>query len=1276
MTFGELKDKILRGIDTAGDFAGQANESLYQPLGRTFKGLAKFVTPSSMDEGIDRFFAPGLADTKPHTNAGRIAEDSKILKYTGEGINLAVQAAPFMRIGALTKGTALASGFGKVASMGLGLGVEGAGISGVQALGQGKSGREAAKAAAGGAIQNIAMGGVGLIPKFKGVGALPRIVTGATVGAVTSPLVGTDPVTGALFGTLGGLGGPERGAPALQTVRNAEDIAKYRVGIVNAAHTFQKEAEDLSFITDPKGRVLQNNALREVSVGEQSGMRYLKNNKVPKSIIFSPTSHDGDLVHLKVDGKGKIVSWDADRPEFAKYFLENPAAKLFEPKPGFIRIGAGDLGKKQPVHALEFDPAKGDYAFVQSEGHPYTLEGEQFVIRKSPVHGWTLTDPKTGTALGLGDTKGEAIEKAMKNIEEMKAKGGTLDGLRQKVTEKYGLPPSIVAEAKLKVAPAPKVELPFAPKKDLPEILVSAAKNKPKAPSFQAEPKMAPGGKAWTDEAVYKDIFKKLIGDQDVARTTGTQRAAPFAKIESKHGVDIIKELETPGFSKNPAVVEAAASLRKEYDALFKEATDAGVDMNYLDNYVTHIWKQSPEEVRQMYASLRPKFKFANERVVPTYEEGIKMGLTPKFSHPAQIVEEYATQLEKAKANVQALKSLQNEGIVVDGDFGARTPGYAPIQAPGFPKSRMLNQDGEKVISDYYAPKEVADQINNYFSPGGNTRPERAARFTAGLSSSIQDITLSGGVPKTPLNAFTVAQITKEVLSGRVASPMKAFFKSLDNESTQQFFTENAEQIKKMQSHNIPVGTSFEVANMIDQGWLKNTFGDSGAQAWNKVVNEPTFKRFMPMLHVNMFNDVEQAVLKAGKPAAQAEEVAAQAVKNFYGVTGTDVQAARSKFGENLKSTVFFAPKYRESMINFWVNNLKALKNPLAPENRANALFLVGAISTYAAMDAMNEAATGKHMYQNPQGKEDKLLIPLGDGTVIGIPFLSSIATVPRTAYKIGKNLIAGDPKQAAIESKALLSSLVRPPLDIATNENYFGSKIYKEDDSTGEKLADQGKYLLGAYNHPYIKAGIQLADGETPGYQVASQAAELPLRFYDEASLRTSDIYDKKDQAEAATKDRNNAYRAAVQSGDTNAIASAAKGMTSTQRSAIDRSIRENELKTQLTPEETAIMSMSKTERQQLAANLPEYDEIVNRVNDLEAGISRKKKNFTEERPKFMKVKKGRKGRIKKLTVSGIGRTRRKASSIFKAPKTPNLVAASSGAKKYRIGALPTAKF
>lgn len=614
-----------------------------------------------------------------------------------------------------------------------------------------------------------------------------------------------------------------------------------------------------------------------------------------------------------------------------------------------------------------------------------------------------------------------------------------------------------------------------------------------------------------TEPGLFDKILAKLVGEHQSAGTKAVQVSSKFADIPKELGPKIIKSMENPMGRVSPQVKGYVGKLRQEYDRLFKDAKTSGIDINYLKDYVTHIWDRPQGQVQQNYKVFKQRFGYTNNRTIPTYEEGLRMGLIPKFNHPAEILNNYVAKLEQVKANLSAFKEMKANGLIVPARVGYGRPGFVAIDAPGFPKSVSMDSSKRMFQGNWYAPQEVAQKLNSLFAPQGENVLLKAA---GNLSSKIQDITLSGGIPGTPINAFTAAQATKEFLSGRVVSPIKSMIRAISEGKTNEFLSSNASQIIKMQERNVPINTSLTIDSLMGGGTAQKTFLGKVGGVWSKIVNEPTFKRFMPMLQINLFNDIEKQALKQGMGQKEAADVAAKAVKNFYGLTGTEKTVFRSKDVNNLLSTVFFAPHYRESMINFWINNLKSMKNPLAPENLTNAKFIVGAVGTYLGMNYLNNKLNGHNMAENPKGTEDQLLIPVGNGHTIGIPFLSSIATVPRSLMKAGVHLAQGDLKQTGVDLRSNLSMAIKPFADVGANQNYFGEEIYSENDTRGERIKKIGIHLAKSYQHPYIQALIgRTQKGEGPAITV-SKALELPFRFYTTDKLDKRVYFDQKDQA------------------------------------------------------------------------------------------------------------------------------------------------------------------
>jgi len=592
----------------------------------------------------------------------------------------------------------------------------------------------------------------------------------------------------------------------------------------------------------------------------------------------------------------------------------------------------------------------------------------------------------------------------------------------------------------------------------------------------------------------FNKLFAQYVGNRDAAKTTATDYAtdAKFTAVPANKAKDVISYLE--GSIKGDGDVQKLASpFKKALDDLYKEVNKAGIPVKYWNNYVPHFWKESPEEVAQMFMSAKGKFKNAKQRVLPTYTEGIQMGLTPKYTHPAQILEAYVRGFEKVKANIDFLEGLKKNNLLVDESVGRSAPGFTPIIAPGIGRSESAILD-QIYVGNWYAPNEIAKQINKLFSEQDPSTFSRPAK----ISSGFQDIYLSGGVPGTPINAFTFGQTIKDISAGRIISPFQSIARATFPGWSAKYFKEKAPVIKQMQRQNIPLQTNFTVDQFVSQEAIKRGLGENIGRVWHKLVNEPTFKRYMPMQQIDLFEKAFNSLIKDGKSQQEAEELAAKAVKNFYGLISSDKMAKRSQLSKDITSTVFFAPRYRESMINFWGKNLLAMKKPLAPENIYNTRFIVGSAIMFALYDYVNKKTTGNHLWENPRFKQDKLLIPVDEETTIGIPFLPSVAYLPRTAVSIGQSLVEGDMQSATGDAMGFLSPLTRPVADVMRNRDYFGRAITYKDDTPKEKWGKIGKHLAVQYTgHPYVREVIDPANREDPAYQRISRAMESPLRFY-----------------------------------------------------------------------------------------------------------------------------------------------------------------------------------
>jgi hypothetical protein len=628
---------------------------------------------------------------------------------------------------------------------------------------------------------------------------------------------------------------------------------------------------------------------------------------------------------------------------------------------------------------------------------------------------------------------------------------------------------------------------------------------------------------------VYKDIISRWLGENKNAELEGYQFGKQFEQTDPKVAEKLIKEMESGNVS--PELKPLADQYRQLDDQVYRMANDNGIPVDYLKDHVTHIWKENFSQVQKDYKNFKFKYGLDSQRTIPTYEEGIKMGLTPRYSDPRQILGYQVKQLLKVRESMLAFGQLKEQGLIVPASVGAGNPDFKPVSSIGFPQSsQVIDSKGTTIKGQWFAPKEVANEIEKVF--GEKPDVSKWLSIPARVSGWVQDLTMSGGLPGTPVNSWTFAQMTKEVLAGRIASPIKAVF------AGPKYFDEKVPVIKRMQTQDLSVN----IGRGLDDLSAPQGMGKIG-DLWNKAVNNPTFQKFAPALQINFFEDVSNQLQAKGMSLEQADAIAAKAVKNFYGTSGSYADAISSKAGAAAIKALFFAPRYRESIVNFWVNSLKGLKDPLSPENINNTRFLAGAAISLFTMNQINEKLNGHGMMQNPSGMEDKLMIPLGkitgnpsDDTVISIPFLSSIATIPRLGVRTVGNLLQGDVKTATTDvAGTLLSQPIKPVFDIAKNSDYFGKPITQGDETGGEKWKKYLVYYANQFNHPYLKELLDPRNQEDPAYQRLSRAMELPMKYYTEAQIDTKRYFDVKGKAEKGLDQKEQAANASIPKADSN---------------------------------------------------------------------------------------------------------------------------------------------
>ena len=574
----------------------------------------------------------------------------------------------------------------------------------------------------------------------------------------------------------------------------------------------------------------------------------------------------------------------------------------------------------------------------------------------------------------------------------------------------------------------------------------------------------------------------------------------------------------------NKKVAEYVDNYRRMTDEAYNDYTSNGVSMGFRHEYLPRIYK-NPITGEAIDGNTYRLLQAGSSR-----QKGRSAELLNTddliYKDPTELLSSYYRSLDETVAGKQYLETLEKEGILTKSTDPVR--GLRPIVAEG-----MQSSDG----MFYYAQKDVANKLNELFGGKEATNlVETMLEKAAGVNSFVQSFVLSGGVPNTPINAFGIMQMTKEVMALHPIKGGKAFYAGMSKDFAKKVFTQKKDILKLMAENDVAPRVDIQQITKSGTQRISEAKGTSGKinQAWNEFTNDATFGRMMPALEVMHFENVYKSALKR-HDSAKAASIAAESVKNFYGRTSTYKQAVRAKMTDDFTGAVFFAPRFRESMINFWGKNINSLnpKNLGKKEYRDNQKFLMAAGLAWGAMEALNMAMNDVWMHDNPDGKKDKLLVPadvtkkLGidtEGKDIGIPYLSSIATVPRNAIAGGFNLATGRFSEAKKNADSFMSMPINTLGDIFTNEDYFGNPVIDDDATPAQKFTQAGAYIAKSNMQPWIREGLNLAGQNLPEdvkkslgikeksrVETIANATESPFRFYDPKYYRYSDSWTPK---------------------------------------------------------------------------------------------------------------------------------------------------------------------
>ena len=604
------------------------------------------------------------------------------------------------------------------------------------------------------------------------------------------------------------------------------------------------------------------------------------------------------------------------------------------------------------------------------------------------------------------------------------------------------------------------------------------------------------------------------------AKQLADESIRDLPNVPSKEGLDIINKYEAG------QATPFNDALKETFDALLKEGNDRGLNIPYRQNYLPHIYDNTREEVMQATAKFLkangvddatikgylegvkqlPKEVstrlginpfFQEERVFNTYAEAAQYGLKPKYTNPVQLVAHYKNQLEKTIANRELLDALVAQGKILPVEIAPRA--WKAVEFPFSPKG-------------YFADPKTADMINGIFRDEDNIGLGASiARFVAQVSKKGQEVALSAGIPGTQVNFFSIGQLVKEMTSGNFKA-IAPFLRANFNTRSINFFKDNQQVMKRMADNGVDLGSTIASYTKV----FDTLKGQKGLWAklgytFDKAFNEKIFGSFMPQLYIQTFKDAELKFLKKGLQSDEAAKLAADVVRAAHGLMDF---TGRGKLTEDVLSSVFFAPKFREGIINTLFNTARSVTSEIAnPAFYKNRRLLGGMALSYGLYNALNYKLNGQFMWQNEKGKEFDLRVPLPNGDVAYVGFMPSFLAFARNMASGTIALGKGDFDTATQKFGSLFSIPLKLTSEIWANKDYFGREIYDPEEAGFDKLKDIASYVGLQVNHPFIREIGRQLFSDKPAYQSISEAMELPIKFKTKDQLEQGQYYDAIDR-------------------------------------------------------------------------------------------------------------------------------------------------------------------
>ena len=585
-----------------------------------------------------------------------------------------------------------------------------------------------------------------------------------------------------------------------------------------------------------------------------------------------------------------------------------------------------------------------------------------------------------------------------------------------------------------------------------------------------------------------------MARNMDMATAQLKQAKKYFNRNSTEGNLKFIDNMERGLPQENETLQGYSDALRQQLDHARDGVRNLGTGKleQFIENYFPHFWEQKGR-INEKFSNkvknpLEGTKSFLKQRTIEFTKDGIKAGLTPISYNPVTLALMKIREMERYIMAHQTLNELKHSGYIRFVKIGRPKPDGFTMIDDKVSRVMVPTDGGLLYVGNWYAEENAARVFNNFLSKG--LRGNQLYDLYRGLGNMITQFQLSLSAFHLGFTSFDAA-ISSQALGweylyhGKPIEAAKQFMKTPIAPITNII---NGNRLMKAWYGNPSTPEMEEIAKYMEIAGGRAKMDDFYKEQWyDRIIencrkhrylsaglevplailewtNKPILEHIVPRQKLGVFADMVSYDLKVFPNSSDTErrrrlQKAWDSVDNRMGqlvydnlfwhhVTKDVLMASVRSVGWNLGTVreVGGAPNELGRIM------LEAAKGKTSADTHKIA-YAIGLIATTMIASALYQyLRTGKR----PEEPRDYFFPKDGEVDKHGDPTRTSMPTYVKDLYHYGNNFPSGALKTL----KDKLSPVNGIIIQMMENKDYFGTKIWNEDDPIDQKTKDVFSYM------------------------------------------------------------------------------------------------------------------------------------------------------------------------------------------------------------------------